>query len=303
MGLSIYNIKKWTYMLAGKSIQHVNQDMGQLFIPGEIKGYFNNLTEKVLKDQVTLDKMEVPISSDEKAGEVLFPIAIFQYGLGAYDLFLKTHEEIYYKQFMNCVNWAVDNQKVNGAWDNFGFIQPEAPYSAMCQGEGASLLIRAYVETKAEQYLEAAKNAVDFMLVPLSQGGTALYTKEGIVLYEYTNKPCVLNGWIFSLFGLYDLSLVSKDNIYEKLLKKTVAALNCRMGKYDCGYWSYYDDEGTIASPFYHNLHIAQLEALEKTFGLDCFKKYKQQFIHYRKNRFYYIKAFLKKAYQKIKED
>ena len=90
MGLSVYNIKKWYKMLTGNSIMHVNQDMGKCFVPGKLEGYFNNMTEKVTKDPETLEKKTIPMTTDEVAGVVYFPVAIFQYGLGAFDLYLMT---------------------------------------------------------------------------------------------------------------------------------------------------------------------------------------------------------------------
>ena len=40
MGLSVYNIKKWWLMLSGKSVLHVNQDMGKQFSVGKLEGYY-----------------------------------------------------------------------------------------------------------------------------------------------------------------------------------------------------------------------------------------------------------------------
>ena len=47
MSISLYKIKKWTNMLRGKSVHHVLQDEGKLYSKTEIRGYYNNLTEKV----------------------------------------------------------------------------------------------------------------------------------------------------------------------------------------------------------------------------------------------------------------
>lgn len=302
MGLSVYNIKKWIKMFSGNSIMHVNQDMGKYFIPGEIKGYFNNLTEKVLKDKETMKKHTIPKTKDEKAGEVFFPIAIFQYGLGAYDLYLGTGNIEYFNQFMRCVNWSIENQEESGAWNNFGFIQPEAPYSSMCQGEGCSLLLRAYISTNKKEYFDKAKLAVDFMMEPIEQGGTAKFFNDGIYLYEYTNKPCVLNGWIFSLFGIYDLTLISDNPRYKEYFEVSLETLKRHIDEYDCGYWSNYDNGGLITSPFYHKLHIAQLEALILIDGDKRLVKVKDKFENYEKNFFYKKVALVKKAFQKIIE-
>ena len=60
MSLSIYNIKKWTNMMLGKSIMHVNQDIGKSFTSGTISGYYNNLTDKVTMLPELLDTESLP---------------------------------------------------------------------------------------------------------------------------------------------------------------------------------------------------------------------------------------------------
>lgn len=37
MGISLYKIKKWTKMLIGKSISHVDQGVGKIYSVDEIK--------------------------------------------------------------------------------------------------------------------------------------------------------------------------------------------------------------------------------------------------------------------------
>ena len=54
----------------------------------------------------------------------------------------------------------------------------------MAQGEAASLLIRGFKETGDKKYINAAKKAIDFMLLPLDRGGTSLYTNNGGSNYE-----------------------------------------------------------------------------------------------------------------------
>lgn len=47
MAISLIQIKRWYNMLAGKSVEHVSQDIGKHFVVGLISGYYNNLTQKV----------------------------------------------------------------------------------------------------------------------------------------------------------------------------------------------------------------------------------------------------------------
>lgn len=302
MGLSIYNIKKWAKMFAGKSVLHVNQGMGRVFVAGKLEGYFNDLTQKVLMQPQYIDSDELPTVKTENGDDILFPVAIFQYGLGCWDLFLLTHEEKYKDKFLLCARWALEQQEKSGAWNNFFFIYPEAPYGAMAQGEAASLLLRAYRLLGETKYFDAAKSAIDYMLTPLERGGTAQYVEDDLVLCEYTNHAAVLNGWIFSLYGLYDFCLVCAEEQYRSALRRTIDTLKRLLPKFDNNYWSMYDLEGRIASPFYHNLHIAQLEALSKTTSEDFFKEYSIRFKGYGGNPINYAKAVLRKGLQKIRD-
>lgn len=303
MPFSFYYIKKWTKMVLGKSIDHVNQNEGLAYSFDSIKGYYNNLTEKVTRDKKNYYAKDVFQISDDKGYFYYFPISIFQYGLGAYDLFLLGKDKDLMKEkFLTYVKWAFDNQNEDGSWDNFIHSYPNAPFSAMAQGEGCSLLIRGFIETGDTKYLLAAKNALHFMLNSISNGGTAEYVDDGIVLYEYTCFPYVFNGWIFAIFGLMDYVTLTKDEYYKIALDKTINALKNRLSEMDVGYWSNYCKNTMIASPFYHKLHIAQLSVLAKYTNIKDFEVYKDRFVSYNKNPFKRFRAFFKKAKQKLFE-
>ena len=105
-------------MLTGRSIEHVNQGVGIIYSLSEVKGYYNDLTEKVTKGK-NYNEVKLPVLKTENGSDILFPIAIFQYGLGAYDLFLLTKENIFLDKFKICVDWTFDNQQKDGSWNNF----------------------------------------------------------------------------------------------------------------------------------------------------------------------------------------
>ncbi len=303
MGISRYNLKKWFKMLTGKSTLHVNQGLGTIFSTKEIKGYYNDLTEKVLMDQEHIHDIEyLPVYEVESGEKVYFPIAIFQYGLACYDCYLNTGEEIYLKKFITCANWAEQNQNLNGSYNTFHFKYPNDPYSAMSQGEATSLLLRAFIETGEQKYKNSAKSAIDFMLLSLQEGGVTDYSNGGVCMLEYTNQPPVMNGWIFSLFGLYDAMLGFEDPKYSELFAKSIATLKESLSLYDNGYWTMYDNEKRIASPFYHNLHIAQMQALYMITGDEAFNSCGKKWGKYQKNPLNKARAFIKKALQKICE-
>lgn len=99
---------------------------------------------------------------------------------------------------------------------------------------------------------------------------------------------------------MYDLTLVDRNEKYKKALDKAVKSLVMHLGDFDNGYWSMYDIKGKISSPFYHNLHIAQLEALHLTFGNAQFKETQEKFESYKNKQINRNRAFIKKVVQKI---
>lgn len=302
MGISAYNIKKWYRMMKGTSVLHVHQGLGRCFVPNELSGYYNDLTEKVTMEPGLLENGKLPLFHTEKSGDIEFPVGIFQYGFGAYDLYLQSNEEKYLSKFRQCADWALAHQLDNGAWDTLSFLYPDAPYSAMCQGEGASLLLRAYKRFGDTRYLDAATKALEFMLLPASEGGASKYDGNDLILLEYTNLPVVMNGWIFASFGLYDMSLVSSDPKYKEAFLKTVETLKKYLPRFDNGYWTKYDLGKKIASPFYHNLHVAQMQGLHLATGDPVFKEYADKWAKYHSKWWNRKRAFVKKAWQKIKE-
>ena len=165
------------------------------------------------------------------------------------------------------------------------------------------MLIRAYVQTKEQKYLEAAKRALDFMLLPLEDGGTTKYVDDDAYLMEYTFKGMVLNGSIFSWWGLYDFVLATGDNgKYMEAMDKILKSLIKVLPLYKCTYWSMYSEDGLIASPFYHNLHVAQMQAMYQLTGEPNFDEYAKRWERQQHNFICRICAFINKSFQKIFE-
>ena len=249
-----------------------------------------------------LDNDNLPSLELENGQSVYFPVAIFQYGLGAYDLYIETKDNKYKRKFLQCANWALDNQDNYGRWNNFFYIFPDTPYSAMAQGEAVSLLIRAYKESGVDKYFIAAQKGIKFMISPMEEGGVSEYMGNNIIFREYTNQQTVLNGWIFAWFGLYDYVLCTSDKEYKKILENSLNAIINYLPRFRCSYWSIYSLDGKIASPFYHNLHIALMQALYQLTDEKIFESYAEKWRMQQNNPFYKGLAFTKKAIQKILE-
>lgn len=206
-------------------------------------------------------------------------------------------------KMLACADWALEHQEQTGSWITFAYQYPQYPYSSMAQGEGISLLLRAYLATRENKYREAADRAKNFMLKSITEGGTACYDADEVSLYEFTAEPLVLNGWIFSLWGLFDYCKLNReDNEAQKILDRTMKTLEKKLPEFDVGFWSKYDNDKRICSPFYHKLHIAQLEVMYDLFGIEAYREYAEKWKNYQ-NSFWCGKlAFLIKAWQKIME-
>ena len=303
--MKIFNLlKRWINMCNNKSAFHVKQGVGLYYSKHKIKGYYNDLTNKVVCNKTLLDKNGIPINITVANIKAYFPITIFQYGLGLYDMYLKEKNEQYLIKFLNIAEWAIVNIDKNGMWDCMGKLNDRVheTQSSMCQSEGASLLLRAFIETKKIKYFNTAKKAIDFMITDIKSLGTTSYENGNIIFQEYVSKYnlSVLNGWIFSIFGLYDFTLINNDKKYTEILNTSINSLTKLLKKYDRRIWSNYDLKGTIASPSYHDLHIMQLKLLYDLFEKKEFKYYADKWERYQNNKTLKFIAIIIKFKQKI---
>lgn len=273
--LTVYRglLQRGFKMLIGSSYYHAPQPLGKYYLPNEVHGYFNDLSHKAFwKGDYDADGM--PLNRDHQGNAVLIPTTIIQKGLGHWEQWLALGDFHHLKQARNIADWLVNNQDEQGGWSPWFMTRfPQdylVPYSAMTQGEAASLLVRLYQRTGQASYLDSAQRALDLMLRNVEDGGTTRSWSGGeqLILDEFPKKPMsiVLNGWVFALYGLVDVVLVDATPQYIPALDRTVQTLIAHLPRYDMGFWSRYDSLGAIASPFYHDLHLAQLEALALTF-------------------------------------
>lgn len=300
MSVNLQKIIKWTNMIMGNSPYHVNQGEGKIYSKTEIKGYYNDLTEKVSRFGLSGDTIPTTVVD---SGEVIyFSIAIFQYGLAAYDLLLlkQGDEDDLKSKVIACANWAINNQQSDGSWITFAYESPDYPYSSMAQGEAISLLLRAYQIEANDDYLAAVKSAYQFMIIPMSEGGTAKYEKGRVFFYECPADPLILNGWIFSIWGIMDYCKFFEEVDAVDILYVTLKTLEEMLPKFDLGYWSMYEDGMRICSPFYHSLHIAQLNVMFELTGNQVYKEYALKFKKYQQSWTNRNRAFLKKVFQKL---
>lgn len=142
----------------------------------------------------------------------------------------------------------------------------------MGQGHAISVLSRAYYHSGEDKYLNAAIRGLKPFKVPSSKGGiTASFLGKYIWYEEYPTTPpsFILNGFIYSLIGLYDLKSITsgKDaNDALKLFEQGMTSLKNMLTLYDTGSGTTYDlrhftlkTAPNIARWDYHSTHINQI--------------------------------------------
>ena len=142
----------------------------------------------------------------------------------------------------------------------------------MGQGHAISVLSRAYYHSGDANYLKAAVNGLKPFRVLSNKGGVAAYFLEKYVWYEeYPTTPSsfVLNGFIYSLIGLYDLKSIATGSDAEEaefLYNQGMASLKNMLTLFDTGSGTTYDLRHfslkiapNIARWDYHSTHVNQL--------------------------------------------
>ncbi|VDN03778.1 unnamed protein product [Thelazia callipaeda] len=220
---------------------------------------------------------------------------------------LKQRSSAHLEYFFIAADWFTDNQDKHGGWPvpversiaDKRLILPAGWYSAMAQGHALSVLTRAFVLTNDTKYLQAAKNAL--LLFKTAKINDILYaTSMGIKLSnifahrdeaakggvrnelfhhpwfeEYPTTPgtFVLNGFLYSLIGLYDFAQLSAlrgdENDSAALFSIGLESLRTFLPLFDTGSGTLYDlrhlnlrGAPNLARWDYHSVHIYLLKWL-----------------------------------------
>ena len=218
------------------------------------------------------------------------PIAIAQYGLGNYNLYCRTGEPSRREKFLRVADWLVDNLEATPfgtqVWNHhFDWEYRDtlrAPwYSALSQGQGISVLVRAHQETSAVRYLDAARLAFETFQCGTDDGGVAYTDSRGYLWFEeaLVDPPThILNGFLWASWGVYDYFLHTNAAKASLLFAEAVRTLCDNLSHFDVGFWSLYEQSGThmkmLASSFYHRLHIVQLRVMHRLTEEPVFARY-----------------------------
>jgi heparosan-N-sulfate-glucuronate 5-epimerase len=284
--------------------------LGRQFDAGSVTGYPIDLRAKALAPRWPPHWLEIPGSHRY--------IRVAQWGLGCYERYLAGEGD----QWLGVLEPAVEHlltEQVSsgpreGAWleplpSQHTFSIPAPWASAMAQGECASLLVRLYLQTGDERLAHAARRALQPLSVPTAQGGVEATLNGHSFPEEYpTAQPSfVLNGAIFTLWGIHDVWRGLEDQEAGERFLAGVQMLVETLPLWDLGYWSRYDlhpHRGprnmrapiNVASVSYHRLHITQLTALNRLEPRPELAATAERFEAYTRRRVNHARAYAHKA-------
>jgi hypothetical protein len=216
---------------------------------------------------VDFDSDGIPMFPSNSGELVHYITGMCSYGFANWEMFLKTGKTQYAEKVVDiadylikCIEW-VDGSAMLYDYESDTRNSPGVS-CAMNQGEAISVLVRAYSFSKDLKYLRSAEDLFRAFNNAYGKAGVTKTIQNSIWFLEGGKK--ILNGHIYALLGLYDLSKVTNDKKIELLFNDGIESVKKLVPLFDSGFWSWYwiNTPKYMASAMYHNLHICQLKIL-----------------------------------------
>jgi hypothetical protein len=180
-------------------------------------------------------------------------------------------KEVERKEYVwRAVDWLVSNERRRGHFSVWEYDFPfppllRAPWRcALTEAFGALLLLVAGKRDQARRHLES-------MLTDYRDGGVAQRSREGLWLLEYVSEkppsfvrtpPLVLNCMLHCLLIMRECGLRLDDHVVNEAFELGFHTLKRDLGRFDAGFYTYYDERGNPADEKYHILHVELLRLL-----------------------------------------
>lgn len=241
-------------------------------------------------EALRMDPNGIPRAWYRVTGAVYWPSYIAWYGLVQLGHYLRRGDEANRGAFLKQISWLEENAvlRSDGAvvWPmNFdypnGAVLLKAPWiSAYTQGLVISALVRAWRLTKRTELLDLLKSSAKVFELDVKDSGVRVLL-DGHTLYtEIPGGPLpgILDGFMTSLIGLYDLYVEAEDPVVGRLFEEGIAGLKYALPRWDYGSkWSWYGCRAYLSPPAYHNLNCLLLEVLARLSGEPRLAEYAQR--------------------------
>lgn len=282
---------------ASVPISYINYDLSKDVVFAVSEAFKYQSAQKITYDESGVPYVSYKYQNGEYVGEKRRnPVSTSQAARKYLEEYKETGDDAYKELFFNCSDWLVENAVVKenySVWEysdvitypNFTLYPPWV--SSMAQGLGVAVLAHAYDLTDNEEYLRAAKLALEAFFIPVEDGGVLQIDEDGgwwYLEYGYKGepKPRTLNGFIYSLIGLREYYEITNDGDALLLFNKGAEELKRHLDEYDTGSYTVYDLVGTPASKFYHEIHVEQMLTMYNLTGDPIFLQYHEKWTDYK---------------------
>lgn len=224
------------------------------------------------------DSRGIPMREYSASGLQHVPTRVAAFGLAHFNRWLRTGDCVSRDQFLLMASWFMKSPDARWTY-NFDLLGMRAPWiSCMAQGEGISVLCRAFLLTGDYAYVNQACRAAQPLSTTIEDGGLrSMIDGKWMFLEEYplSTPRHTLNGFLYALVGLIDLCKIRPEQRGLLELEQLLATLSNRWFLWDTGYWSSYDlhlssgRRPNLSTMQYHNIHMALLEFVSQETGRD----------------------------------
>jgi len=228
-------------------------------------------------------------------------IYVIQYALIQFE-YIFIHDDVKEREkiILNCLDWIVANsEEYKGCmvWRseaNYHYGLEKGWISGMYQGQAISLFLRAYQHFGREDFLLHSHKVFAFFEITYEDGGVRRFDADGYLWFEEypTTKPSfVLNGFIYTVFGILDYYRVTNNPKSKDLYIECIRTLINNVSKYDRFYWTVYDQLKVELVSFYYqkNVHIPLMGILYKLTNDAIFDMYHRKWQRQLNNPLYKI--------------
>lgn len=239
------------------------------------------------------------------------PVLVAAYALGLFDKYQLTGQPEYRSLFLKQCEWLLEHREdrpVGCVWSYpFDWLHGlrKGWISAMAQGEAMSVLARGFLLTRDERFLQTAMAAVRPLTVGIVDGGLLAYMDDKLPFFQESPalpSSHILNGFLYTLFGLRDLARVAGHQTSQSLYAQGIDTLSQVLERFDTGSWSLYDlydpKSRNVASLTYHELHIAQLYGIRT--DLPVAESVAMRWQRYLDSGYLRLMALYRKTWQKL---
>lgn len=264
--------------LVGFRIDYPIEAVPEARHPGAL--HYHIYSNRLFLDDLEFDANGVAMKNYRALGRQYNPVFVAWWGLVNLERYLRRTDEESLRKFFIQVEWLKKNavEREDGAvvWPCYfdwqeGHSRLQSPWiSAMYQGVVISALVRAYRITGDHALLTLGKKASRVFEQGIEEGGVRTVANGKFLYEEYPAYPLprVLDGFLFSLLGLYDLFMETNEHRIFGLFSDGIKGLLSHLHTWNYrDMWSWYGTHGYLCPPHYHKLNYLLLRILGEITG------------------------------------